>query len=595
MPDERNESESDASGAVAAKICPYVRSESPPAEGTFEIGIVLAGAISAGAYSSGVMDFLIEALDAWEAAKEAERKSGKPQKEWSVPPHDVVLRVFAGASAGSMTAAIAAVALRYDFPHVDAGSAPAQDKSANPFYRAWVQDIDIRELLKSDDLAKQGTLVSLLDSTVLQDITNRALDYTATAKARPYLRERTRFIFSQASLRGVPYYLPIESTYKAGLGMWMHKSYRSFAASYTDAVPRARPDDEILSGINNSSTGAWKSLGNAALGSGAFPVGLAAREENRRVADLNYHFFTYIDPATKQQEFKPLLPAWDAQGNTTAAPKFFKGFVVDGGTMDNEPLDFARTELAGQIEQNPRGGNEAIRAVVMIDPFPDTLAEVNDTIAGERGDLFSSSIGLIGAWKNQARFDPADLALAFMDDVYSRYLIAPSRRTSPTDPRTETNGFDLASGCLGGFGGFLSEEFRRHDYLLGRRNCQQFLSQHFSMPDTNPLYGSWSDAVRTEWHASGGELPIIPLVGKLREEIPLPKWPTQPVELTPLRQLLEARVMAVAGSALDMFKVSWIERKAASLGIALLRKKLLGYAMDKVLSDLGKRNLPRVR
>ncbi|KXU86951.1 hypothetical protein CR51_36635 [Caballeronia megalochromosomata] len=182
-----------------------------------------------------------------------------------------------------------------------------------------------------------------------------------------------------------------------------------------------------------------------------------------------------------------------------------------------------------------------------------------------------------------------------MDDVYRRYLIAPSRRTSPTDPRTETNGFDLASGCLGGFGGFLSEEFRRHDYLLGRRNCQQFLSQHFSMPKANPLYGNWTDAVSTEWHTSSNELPIIPLVGKLREEIALPKWPTRPVELPPLRELLEARVMAVAGSALDMFKVSWIERKAASFGIALLRKKLLGYAMDKVLSDLGKRNLPQVR
>ena len=596
MPDDRSRSESDASGTLAATICPYVKKENPPAEGTFEIGIVLAGAISAGAYSSGVVDFLIEALDAWEAAKEAERKTGRPQNEWSVPPHDVVLRVFAGASAGSMTAAIAAVALKYDFPHIDAASASAQGKSANPFYRAWVQDIDIRELLKSDDLAKQGTLVSLLDSTVLVQITDRALDYTAMPKARPYLRERTRFIFSQASLRGVPYYLPITSTYNAGLGMWMHKSYRSFAASYTSAVPQARPDDAILSAQNSSTHPVWKLLGNAALGSGAFPVGLAAREEDRDVSDLDYHFFTYIDPKTQQQAFDCLVPAWKAHGSTVVVPTRFKGFVVDGGTMDNEPLDFARTELAGQLEQNPRGGNEAIRAIVMIDPFPNTLAEVNDTIAGERGDLFSSSFGLIGAWKNQARFDPADLALAFMDDVYSRYLIAPSRRISPTDPRIETKGFDLASGCLGGFGGFLSEEFRRHDYLLGRRNCQQFLAQHFSMPPSNPLYSNWNDAVRKDWRiASGDELPIIPLVGKLREEITLPKWPTQPVELAPLRELLEARVIAVAGSALDMFKVSWLERTAARIGITLLRKKLLGYAMDKVLSDLDKRNLPRVR
>ncbi|AET95084.1 putative patatin (plasmid) [Burkholderia sp. YI23] len=558
------------------------------------MGIVLAGAISAGAYSSGVVDFLIEALDAWEAAKEAERRSGKAKTGWSVPSHDVVLRVFAGASAGSMTAAIAAAALKYDFPHIDASSASSPGKSANPFYRAWVQDIDIRELLKSDDLSKQGTLVSLLDSTVLEQITNRALDYTAAPKARPYLRDRTRFIFSQASLRGVPYYLPIKSTYSAGLGMWMHKSYRSFAASYTSAVPRARRDDAILPARNSSADPAWKLLGNAALGSGAFPVGLAAREEDRNVGDLDYHFFTYTEPKSQKQVFKELVPAWKAEGSKVEVPARFKGFVVDGGTMDNEPLDFARTELAGQIEQNPRGGKEAIRALVMIDPFPDTLAEVNNTIAGEHGDLFSSTFGLIGAWKNQARFDPADLALAFMDDVYSRYLIAPSRRISPTDPRTETNGFDLASGCLGGFGGFLSEEFRRHDYLLGRRNCQQFLAKHFSIPAGNPLFNNWSQASRTDWSISE-ELPIIPLVGTMREEIALPTWPTQPVELAPLRDLLEARVIAVAGSALDMLKVSRIERTAARIGIKLLRKRLLGYAMDKVLNDLGKRNLPRVR
>jgi Patatin-like phospholipase len=591
MPDDRSQGASDTS----AQICPYVNMEQPPTDGVFEIGIVLAGAISAGAYSSGVMDFLIEALDAWEFAKATDRETKKPPQEWSTPPHDVVLRVFAGASAGSMTAAIAAVALKYDFPHINPASPPTQDKSANPFYRAWVQDIDIRELLKSGDLDHQGPLVSLLDSTVLAQITDRALDYTAEPKARLYLGDRTRFIFSQASLRGIPYYLPITSTYAAGLGMWMHKSYRSFAASYTSAVPQARPDDAVLSGRNNSSDPVWKLLGNSALGSGAFPVGLAAREEDREIADLEYHYFTYVNPKTGQQESKPLVPAWNAPGSTTARPMSFKGYVVDGGTMDNEPLDFARTELAGLIGQNARSGTSAKRAIIMIDPFPDTLADVNNTIAGAHGDLFSSSLGLIGAWKNQARFDPADLALALMDDVYSRYLIAPSRRTSPTDPRTETNGFDLASGCLGGFGGFLSEEFRRHDYLLGRRNCQQFLAQHFSMPEGNPLFKDWSNAVKQDWRNSIGELPIIPLVGPLRTEIALPKWPTQPVELAPLRELLEARVIAVASSALDMFKVSWFERTAARIGITLLRKKLLGYAMDKVLSDLGKRNLPRVR
>ncbi len=39
-------------------------------EPTFEIGLTMAGAVSAGAYSGGVLDFLLQALDAWEQEKQ---------------------------------------------------------------------------------------------------------------------------------------------------------------------------------------------------------------------------------------------------------------------------------------------------------------------------------------------------------------------------------------------------------------------------------------------------------------------------------------------------------------------------------------------
>jgi len=35
----------------------------------FQIGLTMSGAISAGAYTAGVIDFLAEALDAWEDAR----------------------------------------------------------------------------------------------------------------------------------------------------------------------------------------------------------------------------------------------------------------------------------------------------------------------------------------------------------------------------------------------------------------------------------------------------------------------------------------------------------------------------------------------
>src|SRR5919197_2993555 len=68
---------------------------------TFQIGLALAGAISAGAYTAGVLDFLFQALDEWE------KQRGNP----GIPDHRVGLKVVAGASAGAITGALGAVAL----------------------------------------------------------------------------------------------------------------------------------------------------------------------------------------------------------------------------------------------------------------------------------------------------------------------------------------------------------------------------------------------------------------------------------------------------------------------------------------------------
>ena len=64
---------------------------------TFELGLVMAGAISAGAYTAGVLDFLFEALDAYEDAK--------LNPGWDGPTHAVRVPVMTGASAGGMTSA----------------------------------------------------------------------------------------------------------------------------------------------------------------------------------------------------------------------------------------------------------------------------------------------------------------------------------------------------------------------------------------------------------------------------------------------------------------------------------------------------------
>ena len=46
----------------------------PIQDKTYEIGLTLGGTVSAGAYTAGVLDYLLEALDAWTRAKGGPRR-----------------------------------------------------------------------------------------------------------------------------------------------------------------------------------------------------------------------------------------------------------------------------------------------------------------------------------------------------------------------------------------------------------------------------------------------------------------------------------------------------------------------------------------
>ena len=63
-------------------------SQNPEVTGTtFYIGLCMAGAVSAGAYTAGVIDFLLEALENWE----------KHRGKKGVPNHLVKIPVMGGA------------------------------------------------------------------------------------------------------------------------------------------------------------------------------------------------------------------------------------------------------------------------------------------------------------------------------------------------------------------------------------------------------------------------------------------------------------------------------------------------------------------
>src|SRR5262249_38735811 len=147
-------------------------------------------------------------------------------------------------------------------------------------------------------------------------------------------------------------------------------------------------------------------------------------------------------------------PGTDYDGRLARPPEWhptpepYRFLCVDGGVMDNEPLELARRYLAGAAGQNPRDGETATRSVIMIDPFPNKVTfdwklESDPRLTRVARALFSGRT-------DQAGFKREELALAADEEVFSRFMIAPSRNGTAGEPDPPA----MAAAILGGFGGF---------------------------------------------------------------------------------------------------------------------------------------------
>tara|TARA_R110000868_G_scaffold231583_2_gene485007 strand:- start:10074 stop:11786 length:1713 start_codon:yes stop_codon:yes gene_type:complete len=498
---------------------------------TFELGLIMAGAISAGAYTAGVVDFLIEAMDAWEAAKAAPGFDG--------PMHDVRLKVMTGASAGAMTSAIAAVSLYGEIDPVrDVDNPPPPER--NRLYDSWVKRVDIANMLGTEDIERDGRLVSVLDASSLDGIANGSLTVPRRAVPRKWVSDPLAVFLAVSNLRGVPYGFTLHGGDGASVyGMTAHKDHMGFSVSPSRAEIAATRllDPAEAPGAD------WPVLAEAALASGAFPVGLRSRALSR----------PWVDYADRVRSRHPLF-ADDPDEESY-------GFLcVDGGMIDNEPLELARNYLAGG-GRNPRAGEAANRAVIMIDPFPNKVSLADDNSA--KDGVLDIVGAIFGALMNQARFKPEELALAESDENYSRFMISPTRFDADKK-RIEPA---MASATLGGFGGFLSEQFRRHDFQLGRRNCQRFLARHLTLPETNPVFDGWQgDGTRDDWYIRDNDgvfdrvsdtddtrlLPIIPLMDAVANPVPQYTPPqAATVDMDALEEQIAARTKAVGAVLID--------------------------------------------
>lgn len=565
----------------------------------FGIGLVMAGAVSAGSYTAGVVDFLMEALECWER-----RKRGDDPE---APRHHAEIRVATGASAGSITAAVFSSSLREAAYPVPGAPKPS------PLYRTWVELVDISGLLDNGDLERNPEIRSALNSTRLDDISDEVLGQQAWSRPAEdwpaYVANPLHLYFTITNLRGVPYSIYFQGEEGSRYGMSLHADYMHFCLGPEGKATDTALPLEAVPGL----TGHWRTMKEAALASAAFPVGLAARKLSR-TGTLEYD--TRLWPIPQSAPAQPgepcvcqtqeaILPAWPEPWPSGEPPRTqwsFEFVNVDGGVANNEPFELARRCLAEDDARLPRRADQANRAVILVDPFPNEAAVDFGYQAERQLGLFPTLSALMGAVTSQLRFKTEELELAKNPEVFSRFIVAPTRWEGAGEQRRRAR-YALASGGLGGFGGFLAEAYRDHDYRLGRRNCQQFLRRIFILDEDNPVFqGAWTEAQKDKLRLSiDGQryLPIIPLFDACAEEMPEPPWPKGKLrDLSALRKQLSARAEKLVQSFVQTRVDSGWDRFVLRSGwrIFQLRKQLFGKdAVDPVIeaiqADLEKRNL----
>ncbi len=470
------------------------------------LGICMAGAVSAGAYTAGVMDYLLEALDRWEQCKQAEdkRKKQEPGYQTQVPKHEVEIVILGGASAGGMTAAIAARALAEEIEHVTPEKREkyrAGKNLNNLLYESWVKLTDadmVNRLLGPGDLNQYRNVLSLFNSDFKETLVRHVLLRNPVDKPaqRPYVDKQLELLLTLSNFDGVQVKYPFRSAdgSRTNFIAQLHQDFAHFMIG-SPALPGRIPLD--FKQNTNIDT-----FADAAMATGAFPIGFEARRLKRPTAILAKNEFL-------KNRWGQLPDA--LQSGNPNRPEELATLNTDGGALNNEPFELIQEVLDTRFpagsgdEKTPSDDTHNI--LLMIDPFPSNEPETGKPQQELKRNLFQVIPRLIGTLLHQGRAKPRDMHQACSQEDLKRFIIAPSRDGVPQ------GSLAIACGALGGFSGFLDVAFREHDFFLGRKNCQSFLQHYFSVPahefihpDLMPAKYGWEPEAMKKI----GRVPIIP-------------------------------------------------------------------------------------
>ncbi len=538
----------------------------------FEIGLVMAGAVSAGAYTAGVIDYLLEVLETWEAAREIA----------DTPSHKVRIKVITGASAGGMVAAITAAEL---LRREKAKGKGVTDYKDSLLYKSWVEEVDIEGLMNNDDLKADEPLYSLLNSEALDKIADKVIYDGGQApvytELPQYIDQELKMYLTLSNLRGLPYEFNLNGESGLPYGMTDHADYQYFKL------------------CKQTSKQDWYKLRKAAVATGAFPVGFKAR---------------LIERDTSEYEERIAKNGLEISGKlklNTSQATAYPFVVIDGGALNNEPIELARSVWAKKTKTPPANtdmnaatytAQESLKhvkaaegefrlvsqdnlepgknALIIIDPFPN-YADIGNEPTIKDTSLSAMILPMISAVMSQNLFKPEEMIMACDKDNYTRFLIAPLRRGEGGSIAAKA----LACAVFGGFGGFFSQDFRKHDYHLGRKNAQRFLTHHFVFPKEHiqALPGANKASIKTNEDGYVPMIPILPGTAVEARQGEHNPWPTYSLKLlNRLEQLVNARVKVLTQRLpfIGTFSRKWTRYAAAGMLLLILFGEWVKYNGD---------------
>lgn len=514
----------------------------PPPENVFELGLVLGGTVSSGAFTAGVLDYLVQALDALDGAQGA--------GDSNAPDTRVVLKVVGGASGGGVNAAILGRLIPYSFPPIAEPNSATH--TGNPFFDVWVNTLDISGMLSCDDLHPKMGLTSVLNSSPIDKAANLLVQFVGnpygmshSTPFRRWLDPTLTMFLTLTNLRGIPYTVDFNG------GAWHdprlkqpfvnHGDYVRFELDTRPNVETPVREDAFGVSLWREGDGFidWEKVATFSIATGAFPIGFKARDLSRPISHYAYRVVV-VPSDVGLSQLSRLTPSWDdlrdAKGDL---PDSYAFSCVDGGAINNSPVELVRSAIAGTLSHNPRDGAVARRAVLLVDPFAQSAQLGPLSISNVESVVAPFVLGMVG----ECRYESADLILAADENIFSRFMI--------TARRGEYIGTEaLATGGLAAFQGFLCRDFREHDFLLGRRNAYEFLKDRFAFPPENPLFNSWTKDQLDQNTVLGEDgrrfIRALPLLGSAAFPPKIPDWPAG--KLNPekaLREPIRQRIDAV--------------------------------------------------